>query len=94
LPASSHLFAPIVFDSSTSKHPHETITPLAAKLGITINAKPGDSAPEQYDSTHYAAMLLVALACPGGVLIARRLDFSVHCDLISPRRIASASPEN
>jgi hypothetical protein len=70
LPVPAYLFAPNVFTSGTSERPFETITPLAAKLGIKINANPSGGAVLQYDSTAYAAMLSVALALPGVVLIA------------------------
>ena len=70
LPTPSYLFAPNVFGSGTSEHPFETITPLAAKLGVAINAAPDSGTVAQYDSTQYAAMLAAALACTGVVLIA------------------------
>jgi len=66
----AHIFAPNLFDPATSKRPFETITPLAAALGITINALPDSATPGQYDATNYAAMVSAALACPGVVLIA------------------------
>jgi hypothetical protein len=59
-----------VVDSATSRRPFETITPLAAKLGITVNATPGGVTPGQYSSTAYAVMVTAALTCPGVVLIA------------------------
>ncbi len=70
LPVPSYLFAPNLFGSGTSKRPFETITPLAAKLGITINAKPGNAAPAEYDSTGYPSMASDVVSCPGVVLIA------------------------
>ncbi len=70
LPMPSYLFAPNVFASGTSERPFETITPLAAKLGITINAHPGADKPAQYASTDYSTMVSAVLSCPGVVLIA------------------------
>jgi hypothetical protein len=70
LPTPSYLFAPNVFGSGTSERPFETITPLAAKLAIAINANPAADNPGQYASTDYAAMVSVALGCQGVVLIA------------------------
>ncbi len=70
LPVPNYLFAPNLFGSGTSERPFETITPLAAKLGITINAAPSADKPGQYASTDYAAMVSVALGCPGVVLVA------------------------
>jgi hypothetical protein len=64
------LFAPNLPGPTISKRPFETITPLAAKLGITMNATPDGVAPGQYASTDYPAMVSDALACPGIVLIA------------------------
>lgn len=69
LPTPTHLFAPNVFGNG-SKRPFETITPLAAKLGSTINATPEGVAPGQYAPSEYPAMVPDALACPGVVLIA------------------------
>jgi broad specificity phosphatase PhoE len=81
LPTPHFLFAPNVFSSDapaktkasassgTSRRPYETITPLSLKLGITINAIPGSSKPAQYAKGDYPAMLTVALACQGIVLI-------------------------
>src|SRR5262249_9633541 len=37
LPIPQFLFAPNQFGGGTSKRPYETITPLAAKLGLIIN---------------------------------------------------------
>ena len=70
LPTPAHIFAPNLQTSTTSKRPFQTITPLAAKLGITINATPGGITPGQYLWTDYASMIADALACPGIVLIA------------------------
>ena len=70
LPTPSYLFAPNIADSVTSRRPFETITPLAAALGITINAAPGAVTPGQYDAADYPAMVSAALTCPGVVLIA------------------------
>jgi hypothetical protein len=56
--------------SGTSRRPYETITPLSQKLGITINAIPGSKSPAQYAKGDYPAMLNVALALQGIVLIA------------------------
>src|ERR1017187_10443625 len=69
LPTPSFLFAPNVFGSG-SKRPFETITPLAAKLGITMNATAGGVSPGQYAPGDYHLMVPDALACPGTVLIA------------------------
>jgi hypothetical protein len=53
-----------------SKRPFETITPLAAKLGITVNATPNGVAPGQYAAADFALMVPDVLACPGIVLVA------------------------
>jgi hypothetical protein len=74
LPTPSHLFAPNVFGNG-SKRPFETITPLAAKLEITINATPGGVAPGQYAPSDFALMVGDALACPGVALIAWEHEF-------------------
>lgn len=74
LPTPTHLFAPNVFGSG-SKRPFETITPLAARLGITMNATPGGVAPGQYAPGDYALMVPDALACPGVVVIAWEHEF-------------------
>jgi len=74
LPSPGHLFAPNLFGSG-SKRPFETITPLAAKLGITINSTPGGVASGQYAPTDFALMVPDALACPGVVLIAWEHEF-------------------
>ncbi len=70
LPVPDCLFAPNVFASGTSQRPFETITPLAAKLGIAINASPDGATVAQYASTDYTAMVADALARSGSVLIA------------------------
>jgi len=74
LPTPTHLFAPNLFGSG-SKRPFETITPLAARLGMTINATPGGVAPGQYAPTDFSLMVPDALACPGVVLIAWEHEF-------------------
>jgi hypothetical protein len=74
LPTPTHLFAPNVFGSG-SKRPFETITPLAAKLGITMNATPGGVAPGQYAPGDFALMVPDAVSCPGIVLIAWEHEF-------------------
>lgn len=74
LPTPSHLFAPNLFGGG-SKRPFETITPLAAKLGITMNATPGGVSPGQYAPADFARMVPDALACPGVVLIAWEHEF-------------------
>jgi hypothetical protein len=74
LPTPTHLFAPNLFGSG-SKRPFETLTPLAAKLGITMNATPDGVAPGQYAPTDYPAMISDALACPGVALVAWEHEF-------------------
>ena len=74
LPTPTHLFAPNLFGGS-SKRPFETLTPLAAKLGITINATPDGVTPGQYAPTDYPAMISDALACPGVALVAWEHEF-------------------
>ena len=74
LPTPSHLFAPNVFGTG-SKRPFETITPLAAKLGITMNTTAGGVSPGQYAPGDYARMVPDALACPGVVLVAWEHEF-------------------
>lgn len=74
LPAPTQVFAPNLFGNG-SKRPFETITPLAAKLGITINSTPGGVAPGQYAPGDFALMVPDALACPGIVLIAWEHEF-------------------
>jgi hypothetical protein len=49
-------------DDGPSNRPYETLTALAAKLGLTIDVSHGKS--------HYAQMVTAALACNGVVLIA------------------------
>lgn len=70
----THLFAPNQFGSG-SKRPFETITPLAAKLGITIDVTPEGVSPGQYAPTDYSLMVPDALECPGLVLIAWEHEF-------------------
>lgn len=65
----AYVFAPNVFGAG-SERPFETITPLAAKLGLTINATPGGVSPGEYALTDYALMVSAAMGCPGVVLIA------------------------
>ncbi len=74
LPTPTHIFAPNVFGTG-SKRPFETITPLAARLGITIDATPGGVAPGQYAPADFGLMVPDALACPGIVLIAWEHEF-------------------
>ena len=74
LPAPTHLFAPNQFGSG-SKRPFETITPLAAKLGLTMNATPAGVSPGEYAPTDYPLMVPDALGCPGVVLIAWEHEF-------------------
>jgi hypothetical protein len=74
LPSPSYLFAPNVFGTG-SKLPFETITPLAAKLAMTINATSGGVTPGQYAPSDFALMVPDALACPGVVLIAWEHEF-------------------
>ncbi len=74
LPTPSYLFAPNVFGAG-SKRPFETITPLAAELGITMDTTPGGVSPGQYAPADYARMVPDALACPGIVLIAWEHEF-------------------
>jgi len=69
LPTPAHLFAPNVDLSATSHRPFQTITPLAAALGLTINAIPGGVTPGQYVYSDYAQMVSDVLTCPGDVLI-------------------------
>ncbi len=69
LPTPTHLFAPNVGLSTSSHRPFETITPLAAALGITINALPDEPVPGQYAYTDFAQMVSGVLTCPGVVLI-------------------------
>lgn len=70
LPVPQFLFAPNKFGGGTSERPFETITPLAAKLGLTINGAQDPKNPGQYSKDDYAAMLTSATSCPGVVLIA------------------------
>ena len=49
-------------DEGPSQRPYETLTALAAKLGLPIDTSHGKS--------HYAKMVTAALACDGTVLIA------------------------
>ena len=49
-------------DEATSERPFETLTPLAARLGLTIDTS--------HRRSHYAEMVASALACDGTVLIA------------------------
>jgi hypothetical protein len=49
-------------DEGPSQRPYETLTALAAKLSLTIDASHGKN--------HYAKMVTSALACDGAVLIA------------------------
>ena len=49
-------------DEGPSERPYETLTALAAKLGLTTDTSHGKS--------HYAKMVTSALACDGAVLIA------------------------
>jgi hypothetical protein len=49
-------------DEGPSERPYETLTALAAKLGLTIDVSRGKN--------HYAKMVSAALACDGVVLIA------------------------
>lgn len=50
-------------DEGPSQRPYETLTPLAAKLGLSIDARHGKN--------HYAKMVMSALACDGAVLEVR-----------------------
>jgi broad specificity phosphatase PhoE len=70
IPVPATLFAPNVFGKGTSRRPFETITPLAAKLGITINASVDGKSVTQYASTDYPAMVTDAISRTGVVLIA------------------------
>jgi len=49
-------------DEGPSQRPYETLTALAAKLGLSIDTSHGKN--------HYAKMVTAALACDGTVLIA------------------------
>src|SRR5262249_48419014 len=49
-------------DEGPSERPYETLTALAAKLGLTIDAS--------HRKNHYARMVTSALACEGAVLVA------------------------
>jgi hypothetical protein len=49
-------------DEGPSERPYETLTPLAARLGLTIDTS--------YRKGHYAEMVASALACDGVVLMA------------------------
>jgi hypothetical protein len=69
-PIPQFLFAPNKFGKGTSKRPFETITPLASKLGLTINGAQNPKNPGQYSKDDYPAMLTVATGCPGRILIA------------------------
>src|ERR1700759_323207 len=49
-------------DEGPSQRPFETLTPLAAKLSLTIDSS--------YHKNHHAKMVTSALACEGAVLVA------------------------
>jgi hypothetical protein len=49
-------------DEGPSERPYETLVPLAATLGLTIDTT--------HRKSHYAEMVTSALACDGVVLIA------------------------
>jgi hypothetical protein len=49
-------------DEGPSERPYETLTPVAARLGLTIDTT--------HRKSHYAEMVTSALACDGVVLIA------------------------
>jgi hypothetical protein len=69
LPMPHFVFAPNAFGDGTSKRPYQTVTTVAGKLDLVINAAHDGEPAAKYSKDEWVPMLEKATSCRGVVLI-------------------------